>query len=408
MLNHQIPKPYGWVLLAWMCIAMSPSYAANQKPLAKAGDDQVVEPSTTVFLNGAESIDKDGTIKSFKWSQIKGSKVYLLNADTATASFKSPLVSSKTVNNLLSFKLTVSDNSKKTATDTVDIKLVQCLAQQVLVNGVCKDNLALVCPAPKIIQNGVCVNKAEKICQLPLVLITGECRLPSQTCTSPEVSRNGVCTLLKIPAQINDTGVTSCSDTIHNGIVCPVANVLGQDAEFGRDVLVNDNSDGHAGFKFTKLDAQGKPLLASASSWACVQDNVTGLIWENKSNTSDIHNKDLLYTHYSASFDPKQQYKLGTDASGLVDQVNQEKLCGLSHWRLPTDSELHSIVDYSLPYPGPAIDVNYFITRNLPYWTATAHASKKEYGWVVYFDDGRIFDDNRNQTFPVRLVHSPN
>ena len=408
MLTKRISKHYGLVFVIWMLTSMSPSFAANQKPIAKAGDDQVVEPNSTVFLNGAESADKDGTIKTFKWTQTKGSQVYLLNADTASASFKSPLLSSKPLNNQLSFKLTVTDNSKKTASDTVDIKLVQCSAQQVLVNGVCKDNVALTCLPPKIVQKGLCVDQTVKTCQLPLELIAGECRLPSQKCTAPEVSRNGVCTVLKIPTQLNDTGITSCSDTIHNGIPCPVANVLGQDAEFGRDLLENDHKDGHAGFKFTKLDAQGQPLLASASSWSCVKDNVTGLIWENKSDKSDIHNKDLLFTNYTASFNPKQQYQLETDASGLVNKVNQEKLCGFNHWRLPSDSELHGIVDYSILYPGPSIDVNYFTARNLPYWTATAHASKKEYGWVVYFDDGRIWDDNRSQSFPVRLVHSSN
>ena len=35
----------------------------------------------------------------------------------------------------------------------------------------------------------------------------------------------------------------------------------GQDALNGRDATHNDNSDGHAGFSFTKLDSQGQPLV---------------------------------------------------------------------------------------------------------------------------------------------------
>ncbi|PQJ96213.1 hypothetical protein [Chromatium okenii] len=76
--------------------------------------------------------------------------------------------------------------------------------------------------------------------------------------------------LLFLPAThaagLNDTGITTCSNAT-NGLPCPVAGFPGQDAEFG------SNS-----FDFTKLDAAGNDLPATATDHTCVRDNVTGLI----------------------------------------------------------------------------------------------------------------------------------
>ncbi len=54
---------------------------------------------------------------------------------------------------------------------------------------------------------------------------------------------------------LNDTGVTYCADLFSSDRSCPVNRFPGQDAEHGRDVTQNDDSDGQAGFSFTKLDA---------------------------------------------------------------------------------------------------------------------------------------------------------
>lgn len=70
----------------------------------------------------------------------------------------------------------------------------------------------------------------------------------------------------------------------------------------GLSVNNNDDSDGHAGFSFTKLDANGNELLANATDWSCVKDNVTGLIWEVKQGGNGtvgdegLHDADDTYT----------------------------------------------------------------------------------------------------------------
>ncbi|MDX8389070.1 MAG: hypothetical protein R8M38_01130, partial [Mariprofundaceae bacterium] len=73
------------------------------------------------------------------------------------------------------------------------------------------------------------------------------------------------------PGSLNDTGITTCGDNANNGLACPQAGFLNQDAEFGRDALATAGTltkagGGTAGFDFTKLDATGTPLANQAAS----------------------------------------------------------------------------------------------------------------------------------------------
>jgi len=77
---------------------------------------------------------------------------------------------------------------------------------------------------------------------------------------------------------IPDTGQTKCYDNSKE-IPCPKSgeDFYGQDGNY----IINPPS-------YTKLDAKGKPLTDNASSWVMVKDNVTGLIWEDKTNDDSI------------------------------------------------------------------------------------------------------------------------
>jgi len=84
--------------------------------------------------------------------------------------------------------------------------------------------------------------------------------------------------------ELNDTGIINYGDDASNSLTMSPVNYPGQDARYGRDYQWNDGSDGHAGFSYTKLDSQGNDLPATASSWFCVRDNVSGLVWECQSS----------------------------------------------------------------------------------------------------------------------------
>ena len=183
-------------------------------------------------------------------------------------------------------------------------------------------------------------------------------------------------------AALNDTGITWCADATQNNLPCPQAGFPNQDAETGRDAqqtagTLGKIGGGSAGFDFTKLDASGNPLPADATSWDCVRDNVTGLIWEIKTDDSGLRDKNWTYT-WCNNNSATNGGNAGTcdtgagvgsdnclnnarcDTEKYVADVNalSPALCGYTDWRLPTVDELHNIVDHSRE--NPAIDADYF------------------------------------------------
>ncbi|MEO6185171.1 MAG: PKD domain-containing protein [Steroidobacteraceae bacterium] len=89
-----------------------PAPAANIAPTADAGANQVVTAGTVVTLNGTASVDSDGTIAGYAWTQTSGPTVTLTNASTAQPSFTAPQVSTPAS---LTFSLVVTDNRGATS-----------------------------------------------------------------------------------------------------------------------------------------------------------------------------------------------------------------------------------------------------------------------------------------------------
>ncbi|KAB8070670.1 putative deacetylase LmbE-like domain-containing protein [Aspergillus leporis] len=82
-------------------------YTVTGKPVANAGilnNRQVVKSGEKVVLNGSESKDPNGASLSYQWTQVKGTKVVLSNANAAQPSFTSPKSSETLV-----FRLIVSN-----------------------------------------------------------------------------------------------------------------------------------------------------------------------------------------------------------------------------------------------------------------------------------------------------------
>jgi len=214
--------------------------------------------------------------------------------------------------------------------------------------------------------------------------------------------------------KLNDTGITTCSDATTNGLSCPVSGFEGQDGESGRDVTHNDDSDGHAGFSFTKLDANGNDLSASASEWSCVRDNVTGYIWEVKTNDGGLRDKDNTYTWYNSTgindggssgieYGGNCQGGITCDTEKYVQAVNATNLCGANDWRLPARETLQSIVDYSRV--NPAVDSEYFPNiLTYPYWSSSTYAYDSPTAWYVSLRYGNASILNKNSNIYVRLV----
>ena len=235
---------------------------------------------------------------------------------------------------------------------------------------------------------------------------------------------------------LNDTGLTWGGDyPSGNNTDCSGETVSAQDCSYGRDAdpATNDDTDGHAGFSFTKLDAAGNPLDASATDWSCVQDNVTGLVWEIKTDDGGLRDRDWTYTSYDSRYaDTNDNFSDGGDDgvyAGPVDtgsgsesdncgntndictteqfvaDVNAQGLCGHSDWRMPHIEELRSIVHHDRR--DPAIDTNWFPqATSSSVWSASAHPYDYYTDYARYMRLGDGIDDLsvRGAGHRVRLV----
>jgi len=228
---------------------------------------------------------------------------------------------------------------------------------------------------------------------------------------------------------LNDTGIIRCPDPEN----CVVSNSFpGRDGDSGRDVrsvvgTLFKNGGGVAGFDYTKISNAGDELPASATlgvnddDWACTRDNVTGLVWEVKTDDNGLRDKDWRYYWYN----PDPAFNGGDegqpsgglplcadvgrcDTEKFVIDVNIAGLCGGNDWRLPKPQELFSLVNRGGDFTGPVVDTDYLPntvdTLNLPYWSSTSYASGVSTAWTVSFKSGTDGRYGKSEPKPVRLV----
>jgi hypothetical protein len=243
---------------------------------------------------------------------------------------------------------------------------------------------------------------------------------------------------------LNDTGITWGGNyPIGNNAGCTGEEIGAQDCSHGRDTTHNDDTNGHAGFSFTKLDANGVPLANQTAAytttpWACVQDNVTGLIWEVKTNDGGLHDQHENFTWYNTNPGTNggnngddnadamaldgtgtvakicEGYVSGDAATycntqAYVARVNAVGWCGKSDWRMPTVKELEGIalLPAVLTWNSsfPAIDTGYFPnTPAVDFWSGTPSAWSTSFAWTVGFRSSFSRYSGRDYVAQVRLV----
>ena len=195
----------------------------------------------------------------------------------------------------------------------------------------------------------------------------------------------------------------------------------------GRELTHNDDSDGRAGFSFTKFDDDGVDTDSGAPLWSCVQDSITGLMWEIKTGGNDeigdegLNDADDNYSWYNSDpssnggavgfadsqgevcFDyNSEETESYCNTEAFVARMNKFGWCGYADWRLPTRKELLSIIDYGSAIP--MIDSNYFPTAGEFIWSSTPLALETSSAWGVYFNYGNSFSFDRQNARQVRLV----
>jgi hypothetical protein len=252
-----------------------------------------------------------------------------------------------------------------------------------------------------------------------------------------------------IAARQNDTGIQfsgnhprTLNATCQPGAIDPTDEWLmgeafevltfnGQDCELGRDALAADPADGHAGFSFAKIAADGKELSADAAAWACVLDKVTGLLWESKvpadgvKGNAGLHDADDVFTWYNTDTTANggnigNWNQNGLDCSGytpgtpdtfcntqtLVSRINISNLCGYSDWRMPSLRELTGIVNYGRDQP--ALDTHYFRLVSGDYWSSHPAVEFPQHARLMDFRLGIAGIGMRMDFHHVLLVRGPN
>ncbi|MGD9975892.1 MAG: DUF1566 domain-containing protein, partial [Desulfatirhabdiaceae bacterium] len=208
-------------------------------------------------------------------------------------------------------------------------------------------------------------------------------------------------------APVPDTGQTKCyNDT--GEIPCPSEGEpwYGQDGNY----TINAPS-------YTKLGYNDVVLLDDATypEWIMTRDNVTGLIWEMKTddNFNSIHYAWHPFTWYDSNPETNGGYAgtpgNGTDTEDFIKNLNDNSFGGKTGWRLPTIQELASIVKYSIPYPGPTIETGFFphtLTPDYAYWSRSTCAPYISEAWKVNFASGDVSHIYKSSNFWARYVRA--
>ncbi len=114
-----------------------------------------------------------------------------------------------------------------------------------------------------------------------------------------------------------------------------------------------------------------------------VTDRETGLQWQDNNETNSIgHN-------WQESIDYCESLTLDTH----------------DDWRLPNINELRTLIDRSKMFPVIKGVFEYIGTSNFyRYWSSTSVVGNEDNVWLVGFDSGDVFGQDKNDNYYVRCV----
>jgi len=164
--------------------------------------------------------------------------------------------------------------------------------------------------------------------------------------------------------------------------------------------------------RFERLDIAGE-RIDDSKAWSCVADNQTNLVWEVKTVDGGIRDTNHSYTW----FDPEPGNQTGVEDGGRCSggvkcdthhyqaNLNQQRLCGYSDWRLPSREELETLVKFQAKKSRATIDERFFPAAAASwYWTASSNDSNPGYAWYVLFRNGIPLNDLKARPKHIRLV----
>lgn len=130
-----------------------------------------------------------------------------------------------------------------------------------------------------------------------------------------------------------------------------------------------------------KLPSASRFTVLSVFGDAAVRDDETGLVWERTLETTELS---------------------WTDARAACADKD---VGGRKGWRLPSISELASLVDPSMT-AGSTLPLSHPFTnvKTDVYWSATTLAGNPNSAWLVFFDTGKVTHAFKTITFHAWCV----
>ena len=145
----------------------------------------------------------------------------------------------------------------------------------------------------------------------------------------------------------------------------------------------------------------GAPTRFVDNGDGTICDHETGLMWEKKNasdgvtDLSNPHDVDNTYKWSNAGSNPD-----GPAFTDFLARLNGEKastvpseqLGGYSDWRMPTSTELQTLLfePFTCSIDPCIIDPVFAPTGSWPYWSFTSSATNTLNAWYVYFGDGTV------------------
>ncbi|GMM68267.1 hypothetical protein MTsDn1_15620 [Alteromonas sp. MTD1] len=417
-----------------------------------------------VIFDGSGSSDADSAngIADYSWSQTSGTNVITgVDTNLSTLTITTPIANDPQT---LSFELQVTDTEGATDTETVTISIqseTETLpvvdagfsqgvfsGEVVILNGTASTSIPSAMPLvyswersnnvpSSTASNAIrAIDDDDALSTFAVAPAVDSATVVAYTLTVTDANGNSVEDTINVRIRpmptplMNDTGFLQ--QATNNALTSVQQNDFpGQDGQRGADIieqngLIEKAGRGKAGFDFTRLNANGDEQDASAATWSCVRDNVTGLVWEVKTDDGTFQDKDFTYSWFSdevnGGFEGDQTGANATcllaecNTSAYVEAMNAQGLCGFFDWRMPTHKELFSLMHLGIAN-DVAIDEDYFpntgqvSTTPLWYWTSVPSADgvnsdDAQNAWALDFDSGVDNFLNKSTAGRVRLVRA--
>lgn len=189
-----------------------------------------------------------------------------------------------------------------------------------------------------------------------------------------------------LATEINDIWDGAIDDNLAEWPFCDVCSYVLPDSDqtSGYTGTFGEDNDYNAAFNTLSYTDNGDGTIT---------DENTCLMWEQKTNDNSIHDRDNTYSWANAQ-------------SVFIAGLNAANFANYNDWRLPTVTELMSILNYE--NRNPAIAGTFVNTRSSNYWTSTTNAASTGQAWCVNFNyGGHTRNNGKGNSNYVRAVRGP-